>query len=132
MRNGRDVEKLTTNTILDEITTSSIYSAPNGNLWFGTEKGLVVYADGKFIEYNKDVLNSAKINKIISDRENNIWFSTDRNGIGKLTKGKFTIKKLGVAVNSITEDRAGRIWAGTDTGVRCYENDREVTNMLTE
>lgn len=132
MRNGRDVEKLTTNTILDDITTSSIYSAPNGNLWFGTERGLVVYADGKFIEYNKDVLNSAKINKIISDRENNIWFSTDRNGIGKLTKGKFTIKKLGVAVNSITEDRAGRIWAGTDTGVRCYENDREVTNMLTE
>lgn len=132
MRNGRDVEKLTTNTILDNITTSSIYSAPNGNLWFGTERGLVVYADGKFIEYNKDVLNSAKINKIISDRENNIWFSTDRNGIGKLTKGKFTIKKLGVAVNSITEDRAGRIWAGTDTGVRCYENDREVTNMLTE
>lgn len=132
MKNGRDVEKLTTNTILDNITTSSIYSAPNGNIWFGTERGLVVYADGNFIEYNKDVLNSAKINKIISDRENNIWFSTDRNGIGKLTKGKFTIKKLGVAVNSITEDRAGRIWAGTDTGVRCYENDREVTNMLTE
>ena len=132
MRNGRDVEKIKTNTYLDNITTSSIYSAQNGDLWFGTEKGLVVYDDGKFIEYNGDVLNSAKINKIICDRENNIWFSTDRNGIGKLTKGKFKIKKLGVAVNSITEDRSGRIWAGTDTGVRCFENDIEVTNMLTE
>ena len=132
MKNGREVEKVKTNTFLDNITTSSIYSTPNGNMWFGTEKGLVVYDKGQFIEYNGEVLNSAKINKIISDRENNIWFSTDRNGIGKLTKGKFKIKKLGVAVNSVTEDRTGKIWVGTDTGVRCYENEVEVTNKLTE
>ena len=132
MRNGTSVEKLKTNTILDNVATTSIYSAPNGDMWFGTEKGLVVYSDNRFMEYSGEILNNAKINKIILDRENNIWFSTDRNGIGKLTKGKFKIKKLGVAVNSVSEERTGKVWIGTDTGVRCYENDVEVTNKLTE
>lgn len=131
MKNG-SAEKITTNTILDSVPTTSIYSSPNGTIWFGTEKGLVVYENGIFHEYTVGELSVAKINRIICDRENNIWFATDRNGIGKLTHGKFKMKKLNVSVNSIAEDRSGRVWAATDTGVKCFEKDSEVHNMLTE
>ena len=128
----KKVEPLHTKTILDSLPTTAIYVAKDGAIWLGTEKGLVVYSNGDFHEYTDSILSTAKINKIICDREDNIWIATDRNGIGKLTKGKFKIIKLGTTVNSITEDRFGRVWAGTDTGVRCYENDVEVTNKLTE
>lgn len=130
--NNGNIEKIKTGTILDSTPCSASYTAQSGEIWFGTDKGLVVYSDGKFHEYTGDILSSAKINKIICDRENNIWFATDRSGIGKLTHGKFKIKKFGTTVNSITEDQNGKVWIGTDSGVLCYQNDEETTNKLTE
>ena len=126
------VKKIETGTVADTISTSASYLAEDGSIWFGTEKGLVVYAEGKFHEYTGDILDTAKINKIICDREGNIWIATDRSGIGKITHGKFKMDKLDVTVNSITEDRQGKIWAGTDDGVYCYEDDTPVENELTE
>ncbi len=130
MSNGH-VEKVKTNTKLDTMATNSIYTMDNGTIWFGAEKGIVVFDKGKFFVYENGPLENAKINKIISDREKNIWFATDRSGIGKLTRGRFRMVKLGVTTNSITEDRYGNVWIGTDSGVKCYKNDVEVFNQLT-
>ena len=130
VENG-EVKKMVTGTAVDTFPTTASYIAPDGSIWFGTEKGLVVYSGGKFYEYTGEILDTAKINKIISDREGNIWIATDRSGIGKLTLGKFKMDRLDVTVNSITEDRHGKIWAGTDDGVYCYENDIRVENELT-
>ena len=126
------VQKVHSGTVMDSSPTTASYVSKDGSIWFGTEKGLVVFNDGKFYEYEGSGLSSAKINKIICDRENNIWVATDRNGIGKLTKGRFKIIHMGQAVNSIVEDRAGRVWIGTDTGVLCYDHDVLVENKLTE
>ena len=126
------VQKIKSGTMLDSSPVTASYLGSNGNVWFGTAKGLAVYSNGSFYEFHDEELNNAKVNKIINDRENNIWIATDRNGIGKLTNGKFKMNILDVTVNSITEDRLGKIWAGTDEGVYCYENDRRVENMLTE
>ena len=124
--------KVKTNTILDSIPTSSILEDKKGNLWFGTEKGLVVYTNGEFVQYNgTPELAGSNINKIIQDREDNIWFATDRNGIGKITNGKFKLSRIGVTVNSLDETSDGRIWAGTDSGVYCYRNDELEENALT-
>ena len=126
------IERVKTGTILDTVPTITSYIAPNGSIWFGTEKGLVVYDNGQYYSYNGPSLANANINRIICDREGNIWFATDRNGIGKMTHGKFKMNHLGTTVNSITEDRFGMVWAGTDRGVVCYENDHRVENKLTE
>lgn len=127
------IRRIVTGTVLDKMSCASIYAAKNGSLWFGSEKGLVVYDNGKFYEYkSKNALSSANINRIISDREGNMWFATDRCGVGKLTRGRFNMKHLGVTSNSIAEDRSGKVWVGTDSGVLCYENDSEVSNRLTE
>ena len=131
IRNG-EFTKVTTNTVLDEISTWSIYTLPDGRMVFGTERGVVSYQNGYFAEAKKKELQSAKINKITRDREGNLWFATDRNGIGKLNHGKFSVTNLGVAANAIVEDDVGRIWIGTDKGVRCYVGEKEVKNALTE
>ncbi|MCR4715158.1 MAG: hypothetical protein K5751_12380 [Treponemataceae bacterium] len=130
--NEHGVEKVESGTVADYMPTTASFVSKDGTIWLGTEKGLVVYSEGKFCEYEGTVLNSAKINKIICDRENNIWIATDRNGIGKLTKGKFKIIRMEQSVNSLTEDRSGKIWVGTDTGVLCYDHDVRVENKLTE
>ena len=125
-------ESIVTNTILDSIPTCSILQDKNGDIWFGTEKGLVVLNNGEFIEYKgAPELSGSNINRIIQDREDNIWFATDRNGIGKMTHGKFKLSRLGVTVNALCEAPDGRIWAGTDSGVYCYNNDELETNTLT-
>ena len=131
MHNG-GAERIKTNTMLDSIPTSTILEDSNGDIWFGTEKGLVVLANGEFIEYkgSQDLVGS-NINKIIQDRENNIWFATDRNGIGKMTLGKFKLSRLGITVNALDETPDGRVWAGTDSGVFCYYNDELEENTLT-
>ncbi len=126
------LKHLWTKTLLDYSPTCTIYQEPNGTMWFGTEHGLVVYYDGKFIEYDgshkEDLIN---INKIIRDREGNIWFATDRNGVGKISHGKFRMDRLNTTVNAIAEDSKGLIWAATDKGVICYKNDERIENELT-
>ncbi len=133
MSNG-EATLLETNTSLDSTPTWANYVAKDGTIWFGSEKGLTVYSDGKFYEYGESGGFIAKINRIISDREGNIWFATDRNGIGKLTHGRFNMTKLPTSANSIAEGKAPNpfIWVGTDSGVRCYSGNKEITNELTE
>lgn len=127
-----NAEKITTNTILDNFSTISIYSPNNEDIWFGTEQGIVVRANGSYHEHAETIAEKSHVNRIVSDREGNLWVATDKNGIGKFTHGKFKMKSLKFAVNSISEEPAGRIWAGTDNGLICYENDIEVQNRLTE
>ena len=132
MENG-NVRILKTGTLLDSIPTCTILQDRSGIIWFGTEHGMVVYANGKFVEYNgAPELAGSNINKIIQDREGNVWFATDRNGIGKMTQGKFKLHRLGLTVNSIAQDKNGTIWAGTDDGVLCYVDEEPVENMLTK
>ena len=128
-----NVQLIKTGTILDSIPTTTILQDKSGNIWFGTEKGLVVYSDGKYWEYHgSQELATSHINRIIQDREGNIWFATDRNGIGKMTLGKFKMFRLGLTVNGFAESYDGKIWVATDYGVLCYVNDAPVENELTK
>ncbi len=130
--NNGNLEQIKTGIFLDSVSTWSMYVAQDGTLIFGTEHGVASYHKGVFESSTNAELVSAKINKIIRDREGNIWFATDRNGIGKLTHGKFNVTKLGASANAIVEDSVGRFWIGTDNGVRCYVGEREIKNRLTE
>lgn len=124
-------KKLTTNTLLDNIPTWSMFITHDGTILFGTEHGVVSFNKGKFEESHNKELATAKINRIIRDREGNIWFASDRNGIGKLTHGKFSVTKLETTVNAIAEDTVGRMWLATDTGVKCFVGEKEIKNKLT-
>ncbi|MBR0099679.1 MAG: hypothetical protein IJP90_08170 [Treponema sp.] len=131
LENG-DFKKIRTNTILDNIPTWSMYVAQDGTILFGTEHGVVSLHKCVLEESHDKDLSAAKINRIIRDREGNIWFASDRNGIGKLTHGKFNFTKLDTTVNAIAEDEVGRMWIATDKGVRCYVGEKEINNKFTE
>ena len=45
---GNKARLLVTNTMLDTEATHTIYTSEDGTLWFGTEKGLVVFSKGRF------------------------------------------------------------------------------------
>ncbi|MCR5219050.1 adenylate/guanylate cyclase domain-containing protein [Treponema sp.] len=125
------VTKIKSNTIADTVPATNFY-CHNSIMWIGTEKGLVTYTNGVFTKYTGEILDSAKISRVISDREENIWIATDRCGIGKLTHGKFKMNRMDVSVNAICEDQNENYWIGTDNGLKCIKNDVEVTNPLTE
>ncbi len=127
-----EAEAVYTGTILDDTPVTAIYQDKDGTMWFGTEAGLVVYSGGKFTVCDKDGVQKAKINRIIADREGNIWIATDRNGIGKMTRSRFKMFRTGMTSNAIAEGLDGRIWVGTDSGVICYVDGQPETNTLTE
>lgn len=130
--NNSEIKRLETNTILDNTSTWSMYVMSDGTMLFGTEHGLISFHNGVFEDSNDKDLRGAKVNRIIRDREGNIWLASDRNGVGKLTHGKFSVTKLGTTANAIVEDSVGRVWIGTDKGVRCYVGEKEIKNKLTE
>ena len=131
VKNG-SASKLFTGTILDTAPTWTIFTASDGSVWFGTEEGLVVYSGGKYYECPIEEIRGTKINKIICDREGNIWLSTARNGIGKLTQGRFKMTKTSFGGNAVAEGKDGRMWIGTDKGVLCQKDNAFVSNRLTE
>ena len=131
VENGR-AKQVYTGTILDTVPTSTIYPDEDGTVWFGSEAGLVVLNGGKFYECHIEGIKDASVNKIIRDREGNIWISTDRNGVGKLSRSSFVMKKTAFSANAAAEGKDGRVWIGTDKGVLCVQDKRFVSNRLTE
>ncbi|MCR4735166.1 MAG: hypothetical protein K5829_09205 [Treponema sp.] len=130
--NGR-VEKLHTGTILDTVPTYVIYSDETGSIWFGTDKGLVLYRNGKYYIYTENKsLPENSINDIISDREGNIWVGTSNKGLLKLSPGKFRVIHMSSASNAIAEDFDGLLWVACDDGLYCFDSEQMISNELTE
>ena len=120
--NGK-ITRIESGTFLDNTPVYDIYFDKYGTIWFGTQKGIVICSNGKYTTYEgtKSIMNST-INKLFEDREGNLWVTTDSEGIGKISPGKFRMTLLNTGVNAICEDRKGNIWVGTDEGLLCYKN----------
>lgn len=128
-----EVTRVKTNTMLDYTPTNTIYCDESGSLWFGTEKGLVLYRDGLYSVYDENAaISNSSINKIIGDREGNIWVATDSSGIGKISLGKFRMNPTESPVNTVCEDLDGNVWVGAGNGLFCYKNEVLVENELTD
>lgn len=126
-------KKIITNTKLDTVPTWTICHDSSGGIWFGTEKGISLYRDGTFADFTNDfTFRQSNINKIIEDREGNIWVATDSSGLTKISLGKFRTVSLDSPVNAIAEGLDGLVWVGCDNGLYCYQNNVPITNQLTE
>lgn len=127
--NHEGVEPIVSNTILDNTPLYHICHDTTGATWLGTEGGLVLYREGKWAEH---VYHNNSVNKVIQDREGNIWVATDSKGLTKISSGRFSVTNLGIAVNAIAQGQDGLVWVGADNGLLCYQNDTPVKNALTE
>lgn len=114
----------------------SIYIAPDGAQWFGTEMGAARHTGQNSLEKwtaftSKDGLVDNHIQAITSDKEGNIWFGT-KGGVSVFTGSvwKSYTEKDGLISNNIlciTVDKTGAIWLGTDKGISSFDKE-EITN----
>jgi ligand-binding sensor domain-containing protein/signal transduction histidine kinase len=146
-KDSRQTVWLTTNAGLFRITTfgirpftinnQPIYNLPplitatedrSGSLWLGTTSGAIRLRDSSFTYYNKrNGFTDNNIFDAITDKEGNIWFASDGQGVFRYSGAQFTVldESMGLPSGQITSIAAsfGRLYLGTyDAGLFVYEN----------
>lgn len=92
-----------------------------GNIWFGTDNGLVSYDGNEWKLYNNvnSELPSNNILSLVEDIDGTLWIGMDYGRITKYNNGNwvnYDLRQLGIAyynVNSIAIDNLGNKWFGT-------------------
>lgn len=108
-----------------------------GNLWFGSIKGIVKYHQASQTFHTYAIhepydfgLNSDFVNCIHLARDGSLWLATKGGGISRYNETEdrfetFTTDQ-GLAGNitwGILEDDAGCLWISTNNGLSCFETD---------
>ncbi len=108
----------------------------DGNLWFGTNRGVSRYEGQTWTTFTtEDGLGHNYVPSILLDRGGNLWFGTWAGGVSRYDPGAspgqawstFTTED-GLAhnrVRSILQDREGNFWFGTVGGVTRYDPGSE-------
>jgi len=114
----------------------SIYIAPDGTKWFGTEEGVARHSGNNTLDnwiayYTEDGLIDNYVQSICGDKDGNIWFGTLA-GISVFTGSSWTSYTTdnGLSSNNILSmacDKNGVVWIGTDTGICSYENEEFIS-----
>ncbi len=107
---------------------TSIVSDAQGNIWFGTDKGALLY-DIRLQASSLDFAGE-HINDLTLDREGNLWFATDKGAIRRDLYSFVPIRTSDGLLNNnvswIYPDRAGdgspRVWLVTSGGVQIYSS----------
>lgn len=113
----------------------SIVESKNGDIWFAecASEGVSRF-DGKTLSVIIPYKEIRRTDRIIEDKENNLWFATAFKGIGKYdgktyTQNIFKTPDLDGSYN-IIEDTKGNIWFDTQDGLGFYDGKK--LNILTE
>jgi ligand-binding sensor domain-containing protein len=110
----------------------SIYIAPDGTKWFGTDQGVATHRGNNTLEnwtvYTTDEgLVNNFVQAITGDNKGNLWFGTKGGGISVYDGAKWTSYTTADGLNSnniicLTVDRDGVVWIGTDDGVSSFKD----------
>ncbi|MBS1796535.1 MAG: hypothetical protein JSS81_22065 [Acidobacteria bacterium] len=91
-----------------------------GNLWIGTDDGLLKLAGGRFERYSPaSGLSDKFVLSFYEDRENTLWFGTTLGGLNRLSRRAISVLTTadgltGNSVYPIYEARDGAIWLGAN------------------
>jgi len=103
------------------------------DLWIVTSSGIFNYRDGELREFGQlQGFTDADVNTLFSDREGNLWFGTDGEGLYQLTGESFVRYGpehglTGDAIHAMTRDHEGNLWIGTYGGGILRFDGREFT-----
>ena len=115
-----------------------IHQDRRGQLWFGTEKGVIRYDGSTFVNFTTaDGLTDNRVRAIVEDIQGRLWFGTWFGGLSCFDGYTFTnyTREDGLPdnmVHALVEDGQGRLWIGTDQGGVCKFEGGRFTCYTTE
>ncbi|HKA20426.1 MAG TPA: two-component regulator propeller domain-containing protein [Blastocatellia bacterium] len=112
---------------------NSLLSVEHGNLWIGTDNGVVGWAsDGTTIAGVFDKLERVRTLAMARDGESNIWIGTSSGLLRLNTSGTSSLEEgdagSAAAVNAIFEDRERNLWIGGTRGIERLRDTAFVTS----
>jgi diguanylate cyclase (GGDEF)-like protein len=125
LREGR-VQWLTSRNGLPHDTVRAIIEDRQGNIWVGTEKGLVVLTGARFenakVYTTRDGLPHDTVLDLHEDAEGVLWIGTYGGGLARFQDGRFAAFKksdglFNDVIYKILEDGRGRFWLSSNKGI---------------
>ncbi|MCX6928509.1 MAG: histidine kinase, partial [Verrucomicrobia bacterium] len=100
---------------------STIFQDRAGQVWLGTQSGLLRLDDLKLYTTH-DGLSADDVRAIAEDREGNLWIGTEGGGLNQLRDGRFTCFTRtnglpGNSVSAVEVDAEGVLWVATSGGL---------------
>ena len=121
VKNKTLVTRFDENFGLPDTPIYSLLLTHKNQLIVGTEQGAFILNNGHFTSLHKDLSHEA-IKSILEDKNNDIWFGTQKNGIFRLSD--HGIEKLDDSkglpnnrISSLYQDKEDSIWVGTTSGL---------------
>jgi ligand-binding sensor domain-containing protein len=114
---------------------SQVIEDRDGNVWLGTDAGLVRYRDGHFVTFDqRDGLPDAKVTALFEDREGSLWVGTRAGGVAQFTDRTLVTAagpRLDDSVETVCEDDEGAWWVGTRSSGAVRWKDGQATTYTT-
>jgi signal transduction histidine kinase/ligand-binding sensor domain-containing protein len=100
----------------------SILESDNDGLTIVTAGGIQKFVDGRFERYPLRIRGEPRFNKMLRDRNGNLWIGTSYKGLTHIHRGRtdeFSRSNglSGDSVMTMFEDREGNIWVATNAGL---------------
>ncbi len=115
----------------------AIFNDRQNRLWVGTYTGLCLYDDKSGLFISRQDFGATPYS-ICQDRQDNIWCSTDGNGIWRMDakSGDWkqyrdaSGKNVNNTVNSVCCDSEGRLWVGSQDGLLRFDAEANVFGLV--
>jgi len=106
-------------------TVQALAQTADGNLWIGTDRGLLRFNGAQFVAYRSDVAPVALergVNCLLASRDGSLWIGTEGGGLVRYWERRFqavpTVNgRADQFVRAIYKDSSGTIWVGADQGL---------------
>ncbi|HEX4807464.1 MAG TPA: two-component regulator propeller domain-containing protein [Bryobacteraceae bacterium] len=108
---------------------SCVLADRQGNVWFGTDNGLLRLTNGKFRQYTTaDGLSNNTIWTIAEGRDGDLWIGTPK-GLNRLRNGHFAVygksdQMPDDNIDAVYPAQDGAVWIATHEGVRVLRGER--------
>ena len=106
--------------------------------WMGTSTGLYrISGEGAVLGQVASQATRGGVNKILEDRQNNLWVGTNSSGLVRITGDQvstfnFTQGLTDNRILALLEDREGSLWVGTASGLDRLRNTKITTYTVKE
>ncbi|MFL5730496.1 MAG: two-component regulator propeller domain-containing protein [Cytophagaceae bacterium] len=132
--NGKDFVNYSTREGLAENFVTASFKDRNGSLWFGHYQGGLSYYNGNSFTCIKLPDIGSPVNSILEDKDGNIWISSQRDGLARISPARDIIRYkspfTGYILHALSLGHDGRLIIGTNEGAFFVNIKEDKTELL--